>query len=87
MVSFIFATPRQGQSFLDVWLSKAMERMTQLSVPQSVVGLVIDLAILVLPVTAVMQLQLPRRRKIGVVLIFMTGVLYESFHSDICPQS
>ena len=46
-----------------------------LSVPQSIVGLVIDLAILILPIVAVTQLQLPRRRKIGVILIFMTGLL------------
>ena len=46
-----------------------------LFVPQSIVGLVIDIAILVLPIMAAMQLQLPKRRKLGVILIFVTGLL------------
>ncbi|KAL8742954.1 MAG: hypothetical protein Q9190_004645 [Brigantiaea leucoxantha] len=39
------------------------------------VGLVIDVAILLLPIIAVMQLQLPRKQKFGVIITFMTGIL------------
>jgi hypothetical protein len=49
--------------------------MLDLSVPQSAVGLVIDLFILILPVIAVSRLQLPTRRKVGAMLVFMPGLL------------
>jgi len=51
-----------------------------LFVSQSVVGLAIHIAVLILPTIAVMQLQLPRRRNIGIVLIFMTGLLLVDLH-------
>ena len=72
---FYFATPSRAET----WLSHQTtthERVTvRSSVPQSVIGLAIDIAILVLPIIAVMQLQLPTKRKIGVILLFMTGIL------------
>lgn len=34
-----------------------------------------DFYILLLPISGVIRLQLPKRRKIGVILIFMTGLL------------
>ncbi|KAL8730200.1 MAG: hypothetical protein Q9181_004751 [Wetmoreana brouardii] len=74
ILAFVFDTPRRGET----WFSheSANEQLAlSLSVPQSVVGLAIDLAILVLPIIAVMQLQLPTRRKVGIILVFMTGVL------------
>lgn len=37
-----------------------------------------DFYILLLPISGVIRLQLPKRRKIGVILVFMTGLLYES---------
>lgn len=35
-----------------------------------------DFYILLLPISGVLRLQLPKRRKIGVILVFMTGLLY-----------
>lgn len=71
---FISSSPRHGET----WLSH-MAQPDQLSldvaVPQAVVGLAIDIYILVLPIIAVSQLNLPKRQKIGVILIFMTGLL------------
>ena len=69
-------TPRKGQSFESVVLSSAEYKVLVLSVPVAAVGLGIDLYLLVLPITGVMHLQLPTRRKIGVILIFMTGIAY-----------
>ena len=34
-----------------------------------------DVYILVLPISGVLRLNLPKRRKMGVILIFMTGLL------------
>ncbi len=57
-----------------------------LFVPQSVVGLAIHIAVLILPTTAVMQLLLPRRRNIGIVLIFMTGLLLRRGEKRFCEE-
>ena len=77
ITTLIFTTPRHDDdnSWLSHYVSKAGKHATVISVPQSVVGLAIDLVILILPIIAVLQLQLPKRRKIGVILIFTTGSL------------
>ena len=46
-----------------------------LAVPLAAVGLGIDIALLVMPIAAVVGLQLSTRRKIGVIFIFMFGIL------------
>lgn len=38
-------------------------------------NLISDFYILLLPISGVIRMQLPKRRKIGVILIFMTGLL------------
>ncbi|KAL8930309.1 MAG: hypothetical protein Q9172_000017 [Xanthocarpia lactea] len=58
-------TPRNGQSFMEVALSPAQFKSLRTSVPIAGVGLATDLYLLVLPIAAVMQLQLPTRRKSG----------------------
>ena len=75
-------TPRHGQTFASVAVSPAEFRVLLLSVPTAAVGLGIDLYLLILPITAVAQLQLPTRRKIGVILIFLTGIAYGIVTSD-----
>ncbi|KAL9048546.1 MAG: hypothetical protein Q9206_005973 [Seirophora lacunosa] len=67
-------TPRKGQTFMDVALSPAQFASLRTSVPIAGVGLGTDLYLLILPIAAVMQLQLPTRRKIGIILIFLTGL-------------
>ena len=72
---FIFTTPGHGET----WWSHQTTPHEHLSlltfVPQTVVGLAIDIAILIIPILTVTQLQLPTRRIIGIILIFMTGLL------------
>ena len=77
VAQFVFATPRRGETWTSHQTTRNEHWALAMSVPQSAVGLAIDLYILVLPVIAVSQLQLPTRRKIGVILLFMTGILYE----------
>ena len=72
-----YMTPRKGETFISVAVSPAEFKVLVLSVPVAAVGLGIDVYLLVLPITAVMQLQLPTRRKIEVVLIFLTGLAYD----------
>ena len=73
----VATTPRKGQTFASVAASPTELRVLDLSVPTAAVGLGIDVYLLVLPVTAVMQLHLPTRHKIGVILIFLTGIAYD----------
>lgn len=69
---FVFATPRRGET----WLSFSREKfLVHFSVPQSAVGLVIDVYILILPIVAVSKLQMATGRKVGMTLIFTTGLL------------
>lgn len=75
VASFIFVTPRHGETWPEHLLSKEESRSTSLPVPISSFSVVTDLVILILPIVAVMQLQLPTRRRIGVICVFMTGSL------------
>ena len=71
----IFITPRRGETWAERLITKETRRSFTLPVATSSFGVVIDLVILLLPIIAVMPLQLPTRRKIGVVSVFMTGLL------------
>ena len=85
---FIFATPRRKET----WVSHSITRPERLNIlfvaPISVVGLAIDIYILILPIVAVNKLQMPARRKVGIMLIFMTGLLYVDILSlcFTCPS-
>ena len=73
--ALIFTTPRRSET----WFNHANTPIEQLNVkftiPQSCVNLVLDLYILILPIMAVTKLHMTPRRKIGIILIFMTGLL------------
>ena len=75
VASFVFATPSHGETWYEHILSKDERRTITMPIPISCFGVVIDLVILILPIIAVMQLQLPIRRKIAVNAVFMTGSL------------
>lgn len=76
ITQFIFATPPNGMSLKNYYFTPRFNKTTILSVPMVAVGLGIDLYILVLPIGGVMQLHMPARRKIGVCVIFITGILF-----------
>lgn len=75
---FIFMTPERGETFLTHFQGPLQRKILYFSVPYAAVSAGIDLYILVLPIAAVLQLKLATKRKIGIVLIFMTGSLYVS---------
>jgi hypothetical protein len=43
------------------------------------INLVSDIFIIAVPIAGVMKLQLPTKKKVGVIAIFATGALYEFF--------
>lgn len=73
VVQFYYDTPRPGESFFMHQLGPLGKEALKLSVPLSAVGIVIDIYILVLPIAAVWRLQMAKKRKIGVCLVFGTG--------------
>ena len=84
IVQFVVMTPKLGKpriSFVPLGL-----KIMILSISQATVGGTgIDLCLLVLPLIAVSQLQLPPQRKIGVALMFMTGIMYRPPVSFLIP--
>lgn len=72
---FVWATPKPGESWLAHQTSADMHKELKLSVPQSIVGLVIDLYILIIPIIGVYDLTMTTKRKIGVMLIFLSGLM------------
>ena len=67
-------TPRPGRAW-DFAVLLSCRRALHFSVVQAVSNLALDLFFLVLPITAIVQLELPMNKKIGVFAIFMTGLL------------
>ena len=75
IVQFYYLTPRDGYTPFTYLLTPAESKGEILYVPVSAVGLGVDILLLVLPVRSVFKLQMTRRKKIGLILVFLTGVL------------
>ena len=75
VAGLFLTTPRRGETWAERLLKKEVRNSFNVPVATSSFGVVIDLVILLLPMIAVMPLQLPTRRKIGLVCVFMTGLL------------
>ena len=73
VVQFYYDTPRRGETFLSHQLGPFGKQALKLSVPLAAANVVIDLYILVVPIVAVLQLQMAKKRKIGLCLVFGTG--------------
>lgn len=72
---FIFTTPRQDETWLSHQFTHSEQLALAMSIPHSCVGLAVDVYILVLPIIAVSKLQMPARRKVGIILLFATGLM------------
>ena len=71
----VFGTPSRGETWTSRYFSPEEKKLLIMSMPMASVGLVIDLFILVIPIVAVLGLQIPTSRRIGVLCIFMFGLL------------
>ena len=69
------SVPRHRETWALHEVSPLEMKAEQVAVPLAAGGLVIDIYLLILPIVAVMQLQLPRSRRVGFLLVFSTGVL------------
>ena len=72
-------TPRPGSSFLEnfiKFLNKKKSPVIDTTLALGYFNIFSDIYILVLPISAVLGLNMPTRRKVGLSLIFMAGILY-----------
>ena len=75
IAQIVFEVPKHGETWLEYALSGKSNKGTTLSIPLAAVGLGIDIVLLVMPIAAVVGLQLPKKRKMGIIFIFMFGIL------------
>ncbi|KAL9054135.1 MAG: hypothetical protein Q9162_004318 [Coniocarpon cinnabarinum] len=75
IVQFYYATPKDGYTPFTYLLTPWEQKAEILYVPISAVGLAIDIFLLILPIRSVLKLQLRGRKKLGLILVFLTGVL------------
>ena len=67
-------SPRSGQSYVEVFGTPRCNRSIVYSLVGASFNIVSDFYLLLLPIPAVMGLQMPTRRKFGVIAIFGTGL-------------
>ena len=85
IATFAFTVPGPGQTLQQVVQSPREARARTLPIPVASMSLVLDVYILILPVAGVSQLQLPIRRKVGVIAVFFTGVMCVAQHLLFVP--
>ena len=71
----VLSIPKRGQSQLAAIVSVDTAKDIPLGTTQGAVGVATDFFIFCLPIPVVWKLQLPLKKKIGVLTIFMTGLL------------
>jgi hypothetical protein len=69
-----YCTPRANENW-DLMLLEKCKKNGVLALIQGVIGVVTDIYIFVLPLPTISRLRLPRRKKIGVFLVFIAGLL------------
>lgn len=71
----VLCIPRPGESWMESDFSPSCRKSIVMTYIQGVFNVVSDFYLLLLPVPVVWNLQMPLRKKIGVLTIFMTGLL------------
>lgn len=75
-VVFGLCAPRDGKTWLEMSLTPQCRNLEGYGIAQGTMNLVSDFYLLIIPIPAVLSLQLPQKKKLGVIAIFMTGFLY-----------
>ena len=82
----ILCFPARGQSWtLNLQTPKCL-RSVQLGFTQGAINIACDFYLLLIPLPAVLTLQIPTRKKLGIVSIFTTGLMYVAslFKTSTC---
>jgi hypothetical protein len=75
VLELFFATPRRGETFATHVITNLEEHEIKLTIPQAAISVVFDFYILILPLCGIWNLQLNRKKKIAVSLVFLTGLM------------
>lgn len=75
LCTFIFTIPGRRQPRFEQQMTHREHLALDILMPQSCVGLAIDLYILILPILGVTRLQMSTRRKVGAVLVFLSAIM------------
>ena len=75
VTAFVLGSPWPGESSLEGLLSWHYLKFGQFSIPTGVIGMLVDWYLLMLPIPAVWTLKMSTSKKLGVLVIFMTGGL------------
>ncbi|KAI9649567.1 hypothetical protein NHQ30_002147 [Ciborinia camelliae] len=75
IVTFYLATPFSGETFESLIFSSHWATLKHLAYPSNAVGLGIDIYLFVLPLIAVSNLRIPRKKKALVMIGFGVGLL------------
>ncbi|KAF2498145.1 hypothetical protein BU16DRAFT_558220 [Lophium mytilinum] len=75
ITAFVLNSPWHGEALLDTILSWHYLKFAEFAIPTGVIGMVVDWYLLFLPMPALWILHMSFGRKIGVMLVFMTGGL------------
>ena len=71
-----FRVPSPGQILAEHQQTPREAKATNVTIHVGSVRLAIDVFIVILPIVGVSRVQLPLRRKIGVMAVFLTGLIY-----------
>ncbi|CAL8579514.1 hypothetical protein XPA_005254 [Xanthoria parietina] len=75
IVQFYFMTPRPGETLSRHLAGRTAAKVNRLGIPTSAVGLAIDIVLLIIPIRAVSQLQMAKKRKMRLYIIFLVGIM------------
>lgn len=75
ITAFVLTSPWPGESLLEDILSRHRYNFDNLSIPTGVIGMILDWYLLILPVPAVLAIQMSTTKKLGAMIVFMTGGL------------
>ena len=82
IISILFAAllaSRNGQPYIVQYNApQFVENAENLTLASAIINFISDLYLLWLPMPLVWNLQLTRKRKLGIIAIFLTGILYNS---------
>ncbi|KAL8921811.1 MAG: hypothetical protein Q9208_005568 [Pyrenodesmia sp. 3 TL-2023] len=71
----VMCSPRSGQSYVEASASARCSRSVSFGLFSASFNIASDFYLLLLPIPAVLGLQMPKKKKIGVIAIFATGLM------------
>ena len=75
LILIIFVSPWPGESLVQCITSWHVLYFAKFTPPLGIVNIIFDWYVLILPIPAILALQLSTAKKVGVLLIFLTGGL------------